>query len=399
VWCLAASAVSNAQVLPATPVTFLGGRLTVGGDVAVAFGPYDEVAFFNYGDYDHDMMRLIRLGAAGTFVVSSRISLHGEFRAEGDVVEAGWTAYPVVATLHVEPFASGRVGVSAGLVQPAFGAFLQRRYGTSNPLIGYPLGYQYTTGVRADALPSSTADLVANRGRGWAPHYPIGGGRGVSGMPLVNTTGWSPGVEVTADTARTRTTVTVMRGSLANPGSSDAHGGWELTGRFEARPIVGLVVGASGAYGSFVDRRLSAVVATAASNRDPRESAFGLDAEYSFGYWIVRAEVLVVRRRFPAFKAPFLDDPLVATSADVEARYKILPGLYAAVRLGYIAFGDVSTASGPLGWDANVGRVEAGLGYALTRNLTAKAVYQYNRRDTTQAAKLGLAAAQLVLTF
>lgn len=389
----------SAQVLPSQPVTFLDGRLTVSGDVSAAFSTSDHGTYFNYGDYQYDTMRLVRLGAAASLRLGPRVTAGADVRAEGETEGGPWRVYPVSLFLRVRPFAASSFAVAAGIVQPAFGAFMQRRYGVDNLLIGYPLAYQYTTGVRADALPATANDVLNNRARGWAPKYSIGAGSGVSGLPLINATGWSPGVTVSAHSATMSATVAVTKGGLAAPGSVSWNGGWEVTGRVELRPATGLVLGVSGARGSFVDERLSPIVATAVSNRDPRETAVGLDAEYSWGYWLVRMETVISLRTYPAFLAPYLLDPLTAVAIDGEVRYKIRPGLYAAARVGHLAFGTIDGSAGPAGWDADVTRVEAGLGYSIIRNVLVKAVYQYNRRDSIHLPSLSLGAAQLVVRF
>ncbi len=75
------------------------------------------------------------------------------------------------------------------------------------------------------------------------------------------------------------------------------------------------------------------------------------------------------------------------------------PGLYAAARAGRVDFSELSGSSGRLPWDAPVTRVEVGGGYAIRRNVVAKAVYQYNWRDTMAGEKAGLASAQLLFWF
>jgi hypothetical protein len=51
---------------------------------------------------------------------------------------------------------------------------MHRNYGTGNPLIGYPLAYQYLTSLREDSVPANGDQLLAARGRGWSIAYPIG---------------------------------------------------------------------------------------------------------------------------------------------------------------------------------------------------------------------------------
>ena len=57
--------------------------------------------------------------------------------------------------------------IQVGRVPPTFGAFARRTYASDNPLIGYPLAYQYLTSMRADALPANADELLRMRGRGW----------------------------------------------------------------------------------------------------------------------------------------------------------------------------------------------------------------------------------------
>lgn len=396
---LAVAAGAPAQPLPPGPFVFVDGRVTVSGDASVAFSTSDHETYFNYGDYQHDGMRLIRLGLAATLRAGPRVTAVADLRAEGGTADGGWQGYPVKLYASVRPFASSSLSVAAGIVQPAFGAFMQRRYGADNLLIGYPLAYQYTTGVRADALPASVDEVLSNRARGWEPDYAGAVTYGMSGVPLVNPNGWRPGVSASAHGRTIAVSVAVTKGGLALPGRADGRSGWETTGRVEFRPTPGLALGVSGAHGSFIDERLAPLVARALANRDPRESALGVDAEYSEGYWLVRVEAVFTRRTYPVFSAPYLSDPLTAVGIDGEVRYKIRPGLYAAARVGRLSFGTVEGSRGPATWDADVTRLETGLGYFLSRNVLVKAVYQYNRRDSTESPSLGLVAAQAVVRF
>ena len=57
---------------------------------------------------------------------------------------------------------------------PTFGAFARRTYANDNPLIGYPLAYQYLTTLRPDALPASADELLRKARPGWLVHYSFG---------------------------------------------------------------------------------------------------------------------------------------------------------------------------------------------------------------------------------
>jgi hypothetical protein len=100
---------------------------------------------------------------------------------------------------------------------------------------------------------------------------------------------------------------------------------------------------------------------------------------------------------------PLLTENLGAWGTFVEGRYKIRPGLFAAVRVDHLRFSRISgTLFGgrPTSWDAPVSRVEAGAGYSLRRNLLLKAAVQRNwRSGVAFGARETVAGAQALLWF
>src|SRR6476659_6522840 len=157
------------QALPAGPIETARGTVTITGDVTATAGPKDDDAFFNYTDYEHNALRMLRLSLSGMWRPTARLAVLTEVRSE-DLEQ------PVAYALYVRVRPSSRIplDVQAGRIPPVFGAFARRSYGTDNPLIGYPLAYQYLTSLRPDAVPASADDLLIMRGRGWRSFYPIG---------------------------------------------------------------------------------------------------------------------------------------------------------------------------------------------------------------------------------
>ena len=362
------------------PVRSARAQFSVSGEVAATFGSRDDIAFFNYTDYEHNALRMFRVSLAGMWRPASRLAFLGELRSE-DVQ----SVVPYALYIRVRPFAGRALFVQAGRIPPVFGAFGRRTYTSdANPLIGYPLAYQYLTSLRPDALPATADDLLAMRGRGWRTSYPVGSTAQEPGVPIMSAYRWDTGVEAHYAGRRLDGSVAVTVGTLAKPLVDDDNGGRQLSGRLAWKPVVGLVIGASGSSGEFVARPLSDI-RTAQSDGPYTQRAFGVDAEYSRDYWIVRGEVIGSRWRIPAIAAPFITDPLRATAAFVEGRYRFGPRYFAAVRAdrltfsriqGQRLFGGVATP-----WDAPVSRIEAGGGVFLRRNLTARAVVQRNWRD------------------
>src|SRR5262249_24101367 len=159
---------------------------------------------------------------------------------------------------------------------PTFGAFARRTYLSDNPLIGYPLGYQYLTSLRADALPANADELLQKRGGGWLVRYSVGDADLDHGVPLVNGLRWDTGVQLHGVVGILSATASVTTGTLSNPLLDDDNSGRQWAGRVELRPIAGVIAGASFSRGAFL--RDDAVRAALADMRTPNymQTAWGV---------------------------------------------------------------------------------------------------------------------------
>jgi hypothetical protein len=391
---------AHAQTLPSDPVTVADGRVTIGGDISAAFGATDP-GFFNYTDYEYSSLRMLRIDVSATVNAGAHFALLGEVRTEnfGNV-------QPYAFYLRYRPWTDRDVDVEVGRVPPTFGAFPRRSYGGDNPLIGFPLGYQYLTSLRADSLPANADELLRKRGLGWLDKFSIGDQSLDRGVPLVSAFRWDTGVQVHAGNDVVKGTVAVTTGTVSNPLFTDDNAGRQLAGRVELRPIPGLVIGTSLAHGPFVSTdALRAALGNADRGGDFTQTAWGTDVEYSTGYLLARFESIASRWRLPLVKDPTSDLPIEAVSTSVEGRYKLMPGLYVAARIDRLVFSDVVGTTQTLPWDAPVGRIEVGAGFSIQRNLLLKVSFQHNSRDLTGGASpfvvgsAQLGAAQLVYWF
>ena len=131
----------------------------IGTEVSIAATPQDDTdgAWFNYTDYEHNALRLLPARRHSGRAHHRPLSVLTEIRSEnGDEVT------PYALYVRVRPWRDRPIDIQAGRIPPTFGAFARRNYGAGNPLIGYPLAYQYLTAVRPDALPASTDDVLAD---------------------------------------------------------------------------------------------------------------------------------------------------------------------------------------------------------------------------------------------
>ncbi len=385
-----------AQILPSEPITFAGSRITIGGELsASASTDPDDPGWFNYTDYEHNALRLFRIGFTADVRFGSRVSVLGEFRTDN------WDDFgPYALYARVRPWTEREFDIQIGRIPPTFGAFARRSYaGTDNPVIGYPLAYQYLTSLRPDAVPATADDLLRMRGRGWRPSYPVGSAAISTGLPLVSAFQWDTGIEVRVGSEPVEVSASVTTGTLSNPKVRDDNGGKQIAARVAWKPVVGLTIGVSGARGPFLADEVTDSLPSSVEPRDYHQRAFGVDLEYSRDYWLIRGEAVFSNWALPAISAPFISDPVQAQTVLIEGRYAVLPGVFVGGRYDYLGFSRIQGSAAQQTWDAPVTRVEGGAGYYLRRNLIAKITYQHNWRDTGLFSELSVWAGQLQFWF
>jgi hypothetical protein len=383
-----------AQTLPAEPIRAAGGRLVVSGEVSAIAGEKDEGAYFNYTDYEHNALRMIRLAVAVSWRIDRRLAVLADVRTEN------WDRLrPYALYVRFRPWPTREFDVQAGRIPPSFGSFSRRSYASDNLLIGYPLAYQYLTSLRPDAVAAGIDDLLRMRGRGWLVSYPLGTPAAAPGVPLITAFRWDTGVQGRARMGPLELTGAITNGTLANPRVADDNGGKQVSARASLRPSAGLALGASVSRGAFLSNAARDTLPGAA--RDGyTQRAVGADIEYSRDHWLVRAETIVSLWRTPDLGAPVLSRPLRASAVWAEGRYRLSPRVYAAGRIDRLAFSTVSVPGArPISWDAPITRLEAGGGFYVQRNLVVKAVYQYNWRDGGRETERGYLAGQLLYWF
>jgi hypothetical protein len=383
---------ATAQILPDAPVSALDGRLAVGAEVVATISDHDGSAFFNYTDYEHNALRMVRLALSGAWRPLDRVALVGEVRSENFSQVRPYAAY-----IRIRPIRSQPLDIQAGRIPPAFGSFGRRAYSTDNPVIGYPLAYQYLTSLRPDSIPATVDDLLRMRARGWRTNYPVGSQEPGPGIPLVSAFRWDTGVQAHWRREWFEVTGAVTAGTLADPRVADNNDGRQFSGRVALHPATGLVVGGSAARGDWLDRGVMDLLP--ADTPACAQTAWGVDAEYSRSYWIVRGEVVRSRWRLP-FAALATTADLDALGAWVEGRYRLTPRVFVAARVDRLGFSTIVDASGArVTWDAPVTRLEANVGYYLQRNLVARIAVQHNDRDGGRIETRTYFAGQLAYWF
>jgi hypothetical protein len=392
--CLVARS-AEAQ-LPADPYVAAGGRVTLAGEFSGIAGRHDTTAFFNYTDYDHDALRIVRARLLGEWRLTPRVAMLGELRTENrDSIE--------IAALYARwrPWARREFDVQVGRIPPVIGAFARRAYGRDNPVIGTPLAYQYLTSLRPDALPATVDDLLRMRARGWRPSFPIGSQETAPGLPLVSAFRWDTGVEAHWRAAWLELSGALTRGAPAVPVVRETNDGREWSGRAAVAAAPGLTVGVSAARGDWIDRRVLSVLPDSRRHASA-QSIVGADLEFGRSRLLVRAEWLRSVFQVPILASTEAATSLTAWSGFVESRYRLNPRWQVATRAERLSFGSIAgtiNAGRSTPWDAPVTRVEGVIGFRATRNLELRTGWQENWRAAGRVTRRGFPAAQVLYWF
>lgn len=390
----------EAQGWPEETLTFLDGRVTLGGEATATVSPEDN-GHFTYTDYERSSLQLVRFDVAAAIRPIERLTVVVDLRAEGDTAGGEWSAIPAALYVRVRPWRDRPFDIQAGRIPPVFGVAGRHIYASDNVLIGTPLAWQYLTVLRANAVPANADELIYARSYGWQPGYSVGDDGYARGVPLATAFRYDTGVEarIGDDTSLVSVAAALTNGTLSAPGLRSSNGGPQLSTRVAVHPSTAWVIGASYADGEFIADTVSDGLPVALDGRRYPQRTIGADAEYSWGHVLVRSELVAARWTLPVLGAPPIDNPLWATGVSVEGRYKIAPGITAALRGDHLSFNDQTGTYLTLPWDAPVSRVEGGVSWAATRHVIVRGSIQYNSRTRGVIRHQTLPAAQVTLWF
>ena len=259
-------------------------RVAVGFEAAAVASPRDDIAFFNYTDYEHNALRVVRLRLMAEWRAASALSFVGEVRTEVVDRRRRVGALPPVAAVDgPRRRRPGRARTDPDWrVSPARVRPCERRHrmaaGVSIPRLA-AAGCAARDGGRssADARPRLAA-VVSHRFAG-APAGRLADQRVALGHRRADQRGRCGGSHSPARSLKGRRRVPSVRDRT--PGL-----GW--SGRASFVLPAGVVIGASGGTGNWIHRQVldQASLEGAAAT----QSVVGVDAEAGRGHWLLRTE-------------------------------------------------------------------------------------------------------------
>lgn len=293
-----------------------------------------------------------------------------------------------------------KVNFMVGKLPNLFGNFAKREFSDVNPLIGQPLMRQYRTSLDWNNLWNNQEQIVLkwkrNEHNGNLPVNVLAGA-----TPTVYDARWDFGMELFGSVSFIEYQFAVTEGSISNP-EANQNDGKQFLGRIGFNPAAGLKFGFSGASNPYLStadpqRLLEANNGKGKGKGEFRQTAYGADLEASYRYLIVFSEFV-----YSKWDATVEEGELSNWSWYVDAKYKIHPKFYVAGRYDMMNFSKIKNpvTNKKEGWDFDVKRYEAGVGFRITTDATLKLVEQWTVFDKKSDIKtVRFTAAQLSVPF
>ena len=302
--------------------------------------------------------------------------------------------------LRYTPLDNSRINFQIGKFATVVGNWVQRHDSWQNPFINAPLPYENVTAVWDSAAPGNVNDFLY---WGHVPSEEYGpySGDGYSDkylrLPLIWGPSYATGFAITGTIDKFEYAAEIKNAALAS-----RPGDWDLTernfdnptfsGRFGFHPDAMWHFGISASGGPYLDSVAEPTLPRGRDIGDYRELVLGQDVSFAWHHLQLWAEFFETRFEIPRIG-----------NADVfayylEAKYKITPQLFGALRWNQELFSSVRAEDGERRpWGPETWRVDAALGYRFTDYLQGKIQYSYTDAEFEKGNNL--VAIQLTLKF
>lgn len=280
------------------------------------------------------------------------------------------------------------VNFQIGKFATMIGNWVPRHDSWQNPFINAPLPYENLTSIWDVAAPDSASTLVS-----WAESEKS------LRVPIIWGPNYTSGVAVFGQIGKLE-----YAGEFKNEALSSRPHYWDVTrigfedptfsGRLGFRPNPTWNFGVSGSSGTYLLPIAGPTLPPGKNIGDYRELVLGQDISFEWHHWQIWAEAFETR-----FEVPLIGNA-DNLSYYVEAKYKITPQLFGALRwnqqlFSTIPHGDVRQVP----WDHDIWRVDAALGYRFTNYLQLKLQYSFTHQQAELQQGEQLVAGQLTLRF
>lgn len=287
------------------------------------------------------------------------------------------------------------VNFQIGQFATVAGNWVSRHDSWQNPFINAPLPYENLTGIWDSYAPEDADELLY---WGHVGEYDNGD---YSDKYLRNPIIWGPsyasGVAVSGSLARFDYAVEMKNAALASRPES-----WSVTqvgfehptfnGRAGFRPNEMWNLGFSASAGPYLLSEAAPSLPAGRGIGDYRQLVLAQDLSFAWHHLQLWAEVYEAR-----FEVPRIGNA-DTLAYYLEAKYKITPQLFGALRWNQELFGTIRDEDHREKWGNDIWRIDAALGYRFTNWLQGKVQYSISQQDSAQGGE-HLVAVQLTAKY
>ena len=290
--------------------------------------------------------------------------------------------------LRFTPAPDGWLVLQAGKFATVVGNFAPRHLSWDNPFVNAPLVYENVTAIE-DGTGEVPRDFHEEL---FTEKYEF--------IPVVWGPSYATGFSASGRVAQFEYATEIKNASLSSRPEE-----WDLTargldhptfsGRIGYRPSQAWNFGVSASDGSYLRDEAERALPRGRSVGDYREKVLAQDASFAWRHLQLWAEFYEAR-----FEVPRLGDG-DTFAWYLEAKYKFIPQLFAAVRWNQQLFSSIERADGtgerPLGDD--LWRTDAAVAYRFTPHTQLKVQYSFQKETSGACADNHLFASQFTLRF
>ena len=364
-------------------------KLDVGLQLDVVLRNPDVKDYTNLTFRGHSNFHTVRTRVIFNAYVNDYISINAQLLSDNSSSPYVFSAYA-----HWSHPTLTYLNLNVGIIPIPVGLFGANTYSDKNPVIGVPLIYVHHTNINIYDPQITNSELLSQRGKG----FNLGGygGQGVSGIPFLYDACWNSGVNLFGSYGPLDYSLAALFGSLSRPLIQIEDRIPQITAQVAVTPVAGIRAGLLGGWGPYLALIAEEDFPLGKDVNDYKQILGGVLSEISYGHFDSQGEFIV-----SAYEHPFLGY-LKGNGFYTLLKYKILTGVYAAVRWEQMNFGKIEDETNPGSrhtWDYNVRRAEAAIGYYLDRNVLLKLDTQINRFPGQSSLNDDIYALQLSLSL
>ncbi|MDP9003573.1 MAG: hypothetical protein M3N12_02145 [Verrucomicrobiota bacterium] len=290
---------------------------------------------------------------------------------------------------------SRSVKFQIGQFATAVGNWVSQHDSWQNPFINAPLPYENLTGIWDSSAPDEVDTLLY-----WAHvgEYDEGDySDKYLRVPIIWGPSYASGIAVSGSLGNFDYAAEMKNAALASRPES-----WSITqvgfenptfsGRVGFRPNEMWNVGVSASGGPYLVSEATPTLPMGRSIGDYRELVLAQDLSFAWHRLQLWAEAYEAR-----FEVPLIGNA-DTLSYYLEAKYKLTPQLFGAVRWNQQLFGTIRDNQSRAKWGNDIWRIDVALGYRFTDHLQVKLQYSFSRQDSPQEGE-HLIATQITLKF